>query len=82
MDYSIWYDETELLCLNVLAVEAKGGPKLPQLLGYMECIRRERKNSGRRNCGVYGMVYIEDVWHFLKISHDSKNSQPEHNVKN
>ncbi|KAJ5138909.1 uncharacterized protein N7515_003757 [Penicillium bovifimosum] len=39
MDYSIWYGETELLCLNVLVVEAKGGPKsghaLPQLLGYM-----------------------------------------------
>ncbi|KAJ5146356.1 uncharacterized protein N7515_000920 [Penicillium bovifimosum] len=79
MDYSIWYGETELLCLNVLVVEAKDGPKsghaLPQLLGYMGCIHRERKNSGRRNCGVYGMVYNEDVWHFLKISHDSKWSE-------
>ncbi|KAJ5555096.1 hypothetical protein N7535_007541 [Penicillium sp. DV-2018c] len=35
MDYSIWYGETELLCLNGLVVEAKGGPKLPQLLGYI-----------------------------------------------
>ncbi|KAJ5542213.1 hypothetical protein N7461_008216 [Penicillium sp. DV-2018c] len=79
MDYSVWYGEAELLCLNVLVVEAKGGPKSgdprAQLLGYMGCIHRERKHSGRRNCGVYGMAYNEAVWHFLKISHDSKWSE-------
>jgi hypothetical protein len=38
-DYSVWYGESEALCLNVLIVEAKGGAKgsnpIPQLLGYM-----------------------------------------------
>jgi hypothetical protein len=27
MDYSVWYGESEALCLNVLIVEAKGGAK-------------------------------------------------------
>jgi hypothetical protein len=97
MDYSIWYGESEALCLNVLIVEAEGGAKsndpTPQLLGYMGmylamgvilflgkligikgCIHRERKNDQKRNCGVYGMAYTGSVWHFLKISHDSKVS--------
>ncbi|CDM27677.1 hypothetical protein DTO006G1_7785 [Penicillium roqueforti] len=79
MDYSVWYGESEGLCLNVLIVEAKGGAKskdpIPQLLGYMGCIHRGRKNDQKRNCGVYGMAYTGSVWHFLKISHDSKWSE-------
>lgn len=38
-DYSVWYGESEALCLNVLVVEAKGQIKgtnpIPQLLAYM-----------------------------------------------
>jgi hypothetical protein len=38
-DYSVWYGGSESLCLNILIVEAKGGPKsndaVAQLLGYM-----------------------------------------------
>ncbi|KAJ5251626.1 hypothetical protein N7489_002036 [Penicillium chrysogenum] len=79
MDYSVWYGESEALCLNVLIVEAKGGAKskdpIPQLLGYMGCIHRGRRNDQKRNCGVYGMAYTGSVWHFLKISHDSKWSE-------
>lgn len=77
-DYSVWYGESEALCLNVLIVEAKGGAKasnpISQLLGYMGCIHRTRKDEQKRNCGVYGMAYTGFSWHFLKISHESKVS--------
>jgi hypothetical protein len=109
MDYSVWYGESEALCLNLLIVEAKGGAKskdpIPQLLGYMGmylaicvipflgkligikgCIHRGRKNDQKRNCGVYGMAYTGSVWHFLKISQDSKGElayiDQGHNVRN
>ncbi|KAJ5826579.1 hypothetical protein N7447_003342 [Penicillium robsamsonii] len=72
IDYTVWYGESEALCLNVLIVEAD---PIPQLLGYMGCIHQGRKNDQKRNWGVYGMAYTGSVWHFLKISHDSKWSQ-------
>ncbi|KAJ5757122.1 uncharacterized protein N7511_007304 [Penicillium nucicola] len=75
-DYSVWYGESEALCLNVLILKAKGPPKatnpIAQLLGYMGCIHRARKSEGKRNCGVYGMASTGETWTFLKISNDSK----------
>ncbi|KAJ5520280.1 hypothetical protein N7463_000733 [Penicillium fimorum] len=61
-DSSVWYGESVAWCLIVLIVEAKGGAKgsnpIPQLLGYMGCIHRGRKDEQKRNCGIYGMAYI------------------------
>ncbi|KAK9851169.1 hypothetical protein MYU51_010817 [Penicillium brevicompactum] len=78
-DYSVWYGESESLCLNVLVVEAKGQIKgtntISQLLACMGCIHQARKHEGKRNCGVYGMAYTGYSWHFLKISHESKWSE-------
>ncbi|KAI3204485.1 hypothetical protein CBS147311_3665 [Penicillium roqueforti] len=63
LDYGIWYEEDETLCLNVLIVEAKRSDielGATQALGYMgeATIHNERKKSSKRDATVYGMTSV------------------------
>ncbi|KAJ5329209.1 hypothetical protein N7452_009599 [Penicillium brevicompactum] len=49
--------------------------EIAQCLGYMGCVHRERKQVSKQDAKVYGLATDSQVFHFLKISHDSKWSE-------
>ncbi|KOS42954.1 hypothetical protein ACN38_g6180 [Penicillium nordicum] len=41
----------------------------------MGCVHRRRQKLKRKDCTIYGLVADDQVFWFLKISHDSKWSE-------
>ncbi|KAJ5501304.1 hypothetical protein N7453_006121 [Penicillium expansum] len=75
-DYSLWYGTKEDVAVSVVVVEAKSGAtatsEVPQTLGYMGCAHRKRKELGKMDSTVYGVVSDGQYFVFLKINDDSE----------
>ncbi|KAJ5096704.1 hypothetical protein N7456_007425 [Penicillium angulare] len=75
-DYAVWYGQVEDIDVNVIVFEAKrrGNTSLglAQCLGYMGIVHQLRKEAGKRDCTIWGMV--SDDWMFcaLKINNNSE----------
>ncbi|KGO74550.1 hypothetical protein PITC_098890 [Penicillium italicum] len=77
-DFGIWYGDRKNFSLSAVVVEAKSGEvqlSLANTLAYMAFVQKRRQNLKKKDCAVYGLVADDQVFWFLKISHDSKWSE-------
>ncbi|KGO37473.1 hypothetical protein PEX1_101350 [Penicillium expansum] len=75
-NWSLWYGPKEDVAVSVVVVEAKSGATatsgVSQTLGYMGCVHRKRKELGKMDSTVYGVVSDGQYFVFLKINNDSQ----------
>ncbi|KAK4861745.1 hypothetical protein LT330_003780 [Penicillium expansum] len=77
-DYGIWYGDRKNLALNTVVVEAKSGEmqmSLAQTLACMAFVHKRRQKLKNKDSTIYGLVSDDQVFWFLKISHDSNWSE-------
>ncbi|RFU24436.1 hypothetical protein B7463_g11898, partial [Scytalidium lignicola] len=76
VDYTIWYDirDKKSLATNLVIVEAKRAPlslsAMAQLAAYMGVIHTTRKEKGKQNCLVYGLLSDGKNFVFSRINND------------